>query len=113
MSALQTTRFQRFSAAAGNALIGQLRGSWRYRSAVLLALLLGFYAGGNITAYVLPRFPGGRPAMVLVVVLVLEVLVRLRGRLVSGEPPLLWRLLDNLRIGLVYAVVLEAFKLGT
>ncbi len=113
MSALQTTRFQRFSAAAGNALIGQLQGSWRYRSAVLLALLLGFYAGGNITAYVLPRFPGGRPAMVLVVVLVLEVLVRLRGRLVSGEPPLLWRLLDNLRIGLVYAVVLEAFKLGT
>jgi hypothetical protein len=51
--------------------------------------------------------------MVLAVVLALEVLVRLRGRLVTGEPPLVWRLLDNLRIGLVYAVVLEAFKLGT
>ncbi len=113
MSALQTTRFQRFSAALGRAVIGQLRGSWRHRSAVLLALLVGFYAGGNITAYVQPMFPGGRPAMVLAVVLALELLVRLRGRLVSGELPLLWRVVDNLRIGLVYAVVLEAFKLGT
>jgi hypothetical protein len=32
---------------------------------------------------------------------------------VRGEPPLLWRVIDNLRIGLVYAVVLEAYKLGT
>jgi dolichol kinase len=113
VSPLQSTRFQRFSQATGNAVIGQLRGSWKHRSAVLLALLLGFYAGGNVTAYVLPRFPGGRPAMVLAVVLALEVLVRLRGRFVTGETPLVWRLLDNLRIGLVYAVVLEAFKLGT
>ena len=113
MSALQTTRFQRFSEAFGSAVIGQLRGGWKHRSALLLALLLGFYAGGNITAYVLPRFPGGRPAMVLAVVLALEVVVRVRGRVVSGEPSLLWRLIDNLRIGLVYAVVLEAYKLGT
>ncbi len=94
-------------------MLGQLRGSWKYRSAVLLALLLGFYAGGNLTAYVMPLFPGGRPALVLAVVLVLELLVRLRGRMLSGEPPLVWRVLDNLRVGLVYAVVLEAFKLGT
>jgi dolichol kinase len=113
VSVLQTTRFQRFSEAVGSAVIGQLRGSWKHRSAVLLALLVGFYAGGNITAYVLPQFPGGRPAMVLAVVLALELVVRLRGRLVSGEPPLVWRLIDNLRIGLVYAVVLEAYKLGT
>jgi hypothetical protein len=113
VSTLQSTRFQRFSAALGSAMLGQLRGSWKYRSAVLLALLLGFYAGGNLTAYVMPLFPGGRPALVLAVVLVLELLVRLRGRMLSGEPPLVWRVLDNLRVGLVYAVVLEAFKLGT
>lgn len=113
MTAVQSTRFQRLSGALGTAVIGQLRGSWKHRSAVLLALLIGFYAGGNLTAYVLPRFPGGRPAMVLAVVLALELLVRLRGRLVSGEPGLLWRVLDNLRLGLVYAVVLEAYKLGT
>ncbi|WP_369795536.1 hypothetical protein [Synechococcus sp. GFB01] len=36
-----------------------LRGNWRYRSAVLLALLVGFYLGGNLTSFVLMRFPGG------------------------------------------------------
>lgn len=94
-------------------LFGLLRGNWSHRSAVLLALLLGFYLGGNLTAVVLPAFPGGRPALVLCLVLVLELVVRLRGRLLRGHPGLLWLVVDNLRIGLVYSVVLEAFKLGT
>ena len=109
----QGTRFERFAKAMAAALFGQLRGSWRRRSALILALLLGFYAGNNVTAYLLWRMPGGRPAMVLATVLMLEVIVRLRGRWVSETPPLAWMLLDNLRIGLVYAVVLDAFKLGT
>ena len=109
----QGTRFERFAKALAAALFGQLRGSWRRRSALILALLLGFYAGNNVTAYLLWRMPGGRPAMVLATVLMLEVIVRLRGRWVSETPPLAWMLLDNLRIGLVYAVVLDAFKLGT
>ena len=107
------TRFSRATAAAADLLLGQLRGSWRRRSALLLALLLGFYAGSNATVYVLVLVPGGRPFVVVLTVLVLELLVRLRGRCVVERPSLLWSLLDNARIGLVYAVVLEAFKLGT
>ena len=109
----QSTRFERFAKALAAALFGQLRGSWRRRSALVLALLLGFYAGNNVTAYLLWRMPGGRPAMVLATVLILELIVRMRGRWVRETPPLAWILLDNLRIGLVYAVVLDAFKLGT
>jgi hypothetical protein len=112
-TALQRTRFQRLSSALAELLAGQLRGSWRHRSAVLLALLVGFYLGGNLTSYVLPLFPGGRPLMVLALVLLLELVVRLRGRLVQTQPGLAWRVADNLRLGLVYAVVLEAYKLGT
>ncbi|WP_254978232.1 DUF565 domain-containing protein [Cyanobium sp. ATX 6A2] len=110
---LQRTRFQRLSSALADLLAGQLRGGWRHRSAVLLALLVGFYIGGNLTAYLLPLFPGGRPLMVLALVLLLELVVRLRGRLLQEQPGLGWRVADNLRIGLVYAVVLEAYKLGT
>ena len=40
-------------------------------------------------------------------------MVFVRKRLVTGPVPLSWRLLDNLRIGVVYAVVLEAFKVGS
>jgi len=111
--ALQRTRFQRLSNQLGLLLLGLLQGNWRHRSAVLLALLVGFYLGGNATAYVLPIFPGGRPLLVLTVVLLVELVVRLRGLGVRGQPGLGWLITDNLRIGFVYSIVLEAFKLGT
>lgn len=109
----QRTRFESLSARLGRLLFGLVRGNWRHRSTVLLALLLGFYLGGNLISVLKPAFPGGRPALVLSLVLLLEFVVRLRGRLLQGDPRLGWLVVDNLRIGLVYAVVLEAFKLGS
>ena len=111
--AIQRTRFQQFSQQLGTLLLGNWRGNWRHRSAVLLALLVGFYAGSNLTSYLLVFFPGGRPALVLLMVLLLEAVVRLRGRMVQQSPGLGWVIADNLRIGVVYSVVLEAFKIGS
>ena len=110
---LQRTRFNQALEQLGVLLLGSLRGNWRHRSTVLLALLLGFYAGSNVTVYVLLQIPGGRPMAVLLMVLLVELIVRLRGRLVKTAPGLGWVVADNLRLGVVYAVVLEAFKLGT
>ena len=42
-----------------------------------------------------------------------ELLIRLRSRVVRDPLPLIWQIVDNLRIGLVYAFVLEAFKVGS
>lgn len=110
---LQRTRFNQALEQLGGLLLGSLRGNWRHRSTVLLALLLGFYAGSNVTSYVLLLIPGGRPMAVLLMVLLVELIVRVRGRLVKTAPGLGWVVVDNLRLGVVYAVVLEAFKLGT
>lgn len=109
---LQRTRLDRLQRRLGDLVLGGLRGSWRRRSAGLLAVLLGFYGGQNLTALWLARI-GQRPVVVLVLLLLLELLVRLRSRLVVDRVPLIWVVLDNLRIGLVFAVVLEAFKLGS
>jgi uncharacterized membrane protein YoaK (UPF0700 family) len=109
---LQRTRLDRAQRRAGDLLLGGLRGSWRRRSLVLLAVLIGFYAGENITALWLERV-GQRPVVVALLVLLLEVVVRLRTHLVREQVPLHWTLIDNLRLGLTYAVVLEAFKLGS
>lgn len=109
---LQATRFDRLQRQLGDRLLGGFRGSWRRRSLAVLALLLGFYAGQNVTAIWLERL-GQRPIVVLVLVVLLELVVRLRTRFVQGRPPLAWLLADNLRLGLVYALVLEAFKLGS
>lgn len=80
---------------------------------MLLALLVGFYLGGNLSSLLLVKLPGGRPLAVLSLVLALELLVRLRGRGLRAEPGLGWLVADNLRIGFVYAIVLEAFKVGS
>ena len=110
---LQQTRVNRLQAAVAQRVAAALGNSWRDRSLQLLALLLGFYAGTNLTSVVNATIPGGRPAAVLLMLLVVEVLVRLRSRFVVGRPALGWLICDNLRLGAVYAVVLEAFKLGT
>lgn len=108
----QATRFERLQRQLADLLLGGLRGSWRRRSLALLAVLLGFFAAQNLTALWLERL-GLRPVVVLILVLLIEVVVRLRTRLVVGRPPLGWLLLDNLRLGLVYGLILEAFKLGS
>lgn len=110
---LQQTRVNRLQAALAQRVVSTLGNSWRDRSLQLLALLLGFYGGANLTSYVNVKISGGRPAAVLVMLLVVEVLVRLRSRFVVGRAPLGWLICDNLRLGAVYAVVLEAFKVGT
>ncbi len=109
---VRATRFERLQRQLAGGLFGAFRGPWRRRSLGLLALLLGLYAGNNLTAYWLAKL-GQRPPLVLGLVVVLELVVRLRTRAVKGEPGLGWLMADNLRIGLVYALVLEAFKLGS
>ena len=110
----QRTRYAAFEQRLGRSLLGQLRRSWRHASLALLSLLVGYFLCQNLISLLLVRVPGGRPAVVLTLVLSMELLVRLRTRVVrSEEKPLLWVMLDNLRLGATYAAVLEAFKLGT
>ncbi|MFO7630627.1 MAG: DUF565 domain-containing protein [Prochlorococcaceae cyanobacterium] len=109
---LQRTRFNRFQQQAGSSLFSNWGGSWRRRSLAILALLMGIYAGSNVFSLWLLSL-GSRPLLVLLLVLALELIVRLRSRLVGDSVPLGWVVVDNLRIGLVYSVVLESFKLGS
>lgn len=110
---VQRTRWQALLSRLGGGLLGQLRRSWRTASFSLLALLVGYFLGQNVTTVLLAWVPFGRPLVVLLTVVAIELVVRLRSRVVAVEPSLGWVILDNLRIGLVYAVVYEAFKLGT
>lgn len=108
----QNTRLEQLLSGLGRQLFGAWQGPWKRRSLLLLSLLLGMYLGENITSLWIIQF-GMRPAVVLALVVVLEVIVRLRSRWVREPAPLLWCLGDNLRIGMVYAVVFEAFKVGS
>ncbi|MBL6801077.1 MAG: DUF565 domain-containing protein [Synechococcus sp. BS307-5m-G37] len=110
---LHVTRYDRLQRRVGAHLSQALVGPWRRRSVGLLALLFGFIVGSNVTMYWFQKSGQERPIAVLMMVAVLEVLVRLRSRVRMEPWPLGWLALDNLRIGTVYAVVFEAFKLGS
>ena len=110
---LQATRYEQLQRRIGRQLNQVLVGPWRRRSVSVLALLFGFIIGSNVTMIWFQRSGQNRPVAVLVMVLIIELIVRLRTRVRPGPWPLPWLALDNLRIGTVYAVVLEAYKLGS
>ena len=111
--ARQRTRLQRLEQRLGASLFTQLRRSWRAGSLTLLGVLGGFYLAQNLASLLLVNVRGGRPVVVLGVLLLFELLVRLRSRFVRDTPSLGWVIVDNLRLGATYSFVLEAFKLGT
>jgi hypothetical protein len=110
---MQRTRFQNLLGRFGDSLLRQLRRGWRAGSLSLLALLTGYFLGQNLTTLLLLTVPAGRPLLVLLTVLAIEFFVRLRTRLIAEEPSLGWVIADNLRLGATFAMVFEAFKLGT
>ena len=109
---MQKTKFNLFQTVLGSYLSTSLVGPWKRRSIGLISILVGYYLGSNITVYFLQEI-GQRPFVVFAMVVLIEILIRLRNR-VKGSPwPSYWLVIDNIRIGTVYSVVLEAFKLGS
>ena len=109
---LQNTQLEKFQKKLSFLFGSSLYGSWRRRSIGLLSLLVGYYLGSNATMYYLQKI-GQRPIVVLVMVIIIELLIRLRSYVNKTPWPLHWLIIDNLRIGSIYSVCLEAFKLGS
>ena len=112
MTTFQDTRLSQVQKRLGRRLKPGFTGPWAQRSVVLIALLSGFFLGSNLTVH-LDNAISLRTFSSLIVLSICEFLVRLRSRVKQSPMPLHWQIIDNLRLGLVYAVVLEAFKVGS
>tara|TARA_Y100001968_G_C19253069_1_gene665452 strand:+ start:20 stop:355 length:336 start_codon:yes stop_codon:yes gene_type:complete len=108
----QKTRFGAVEERFYSFFIKNISGPWRIRSIAFISLLLGFYLGSNLTAYFLQEI-GQRPLVVTGFVIFIEVLIRVRSQYKKSELPFIMIVIDNFRIGMVYALILEAFKLGS
>tara|TARA_Y100001968_G_C19424074_1_gene753353 strand:+ start:1953 stop:2294 length:342 start_codon:yes stop_codon:yes gene_type:complete len=109
----QNTNFLLLSNKIIDLIFSSLLGPWKIRSLGLLSLLFGYYLGSNLTVYYFEK-TDNRILIVIIMMLIIETLVRLRGRFgIIGKAKLILLILDNLRIGCVYSIVLEAFKLGS
>ena len=109
---MQKTRFNNFQDLIGVYLSTSFIGPWKRRSIGLISLLIGYYLGSNLTVYFLQSI-GQRAIVSFIMFLIIELLIRVRTNVNKFPLPIYWLAIDNIRIGSIFSVVLEAFKLGS
>jgi hypothetical protein len=106
----QQTRFQQRITQAGDLLEQWAQNPWRRLSLLLIILLSSFVMGSSIGSITgaLALFD---PLAALACVLAIELAARVRGRLLTRPVRLRLQALDMARMGLLYGLLLDGFKL--
>ena len=108
---MQKTRFTVFYDSLNLLFLGFLKSSWRNKALNLLSILFGYFLFANfITKFISEG--KNELLMIPVIIILFEVIIRMKP-LRNSNIYLIWMLLDKIRIGAVYALILEAFKLGS
>ncbi|MCP9775872.1 DUF565 domain-containing protein [Cyanobium sp. WAJ14-Wanaka] len=107
----QQTRFQLRVAQALAQLEAWSTNPWRRLSLQLIVLLVSFSIGGGIGT-ISGALAELDPLGALICVVAIELAIRARGPLIRRQSnPLSLQLLDMARIGLLYGLLLDGFKL--
>ena len=108
---MQKTRFTVFYDSVNKLLLSFLKSSWKEKAYNLLSILFGYFLFANfITKFISEG--KNELLMIPVIIIIFEIIVRIRP-VKKSNLYLPWILLDKIRIGAVYALILEAFKLGS
>ncbi len=108
---MQKTRFTVFYDSLNLVFLGFLKSSWKDKSLNLLSILLGYFLFANfITKFISEG--KNELLMIPVIIILFEVIIRMKPPR-NSNIYLVWMLIDKIRIGAVYALILEAFKLGS
>jgi len=111
VSRLQQTRLQRQVGEAGQRLQGWAGNPWRRISLLLIVLLSGFLFGGAV-GMLAGAMDFLDPLAALLCVVPIEVSVRTRRQLLLQRgDKLTLQLIDAARIGWLYGLLIEGFKL--
>ena len=108
---MQKTKFSRINNQLNNLLFGFLSSSWKSKSINIISVLTVYFLFAN---FVTKFISEGKNELIMVpvIILIFEIIIRIRPSQKSGLFNL-WSIFDKVRIGACYAVILEAFKLGS
>ena len=108
---MQKTNFSRITYQLNNILFGFLRDTWKAKSIGLISVLTGYFLFANFLTKFISE---GKNELIMVpiIILFIEIIIRIKPSS-SSKFFNLWSVIDKLRIGAIYAVILEAFKLGS
>ena len=108
---MQKTRFTVLFDSLNLVFLGFLKSSWKDKSLNLLSILFGYFLFANfITKFISEG--KNELLMIPVIIILFEVIIRMKPPR-NSNIYLVWMFLDKIRIGAVYALILEAFKLGS
>ena len=108
---MQKTRFTYFYESLNLLFLGFLKSSWKDKAINLLSVLFGYFLFANfITKFISEG--KNELLMIPIIIIMFEIIIRIKP-LKQSQIYLLWMILDRIRIGSVYALILEAFKLGS
>ena len=108
---MQKTNFSRITFKLNNLLFGFFSDTWRSKSIGLVSVLTGYFLFANFLTKFISE---GKNELIMVPIIIffLEIIIRVKPNSKSKFFEL-WSVIDKLRIGAFYAVILEAFKLGS
>ena len=108
---MQKTNFSKITYQLNILFFGFLSDTWRTKSISLISVLTGYFLFANFLTKFISE---GKNELIMVpiIIILIEIIIRLKP-LSSSKFYYLWSVVDKLRIGAIYAVILEAFKLGS
>ena len=86
--------------------------SWSKRSVLLLSVLTGFYITNSLISFLLDKSIN-TVFLAIIILFLMEITIRLLIFSKSSKLKILILAINNFRIGSSYALILEAFKLGS
>ena len=109
---MQKTRFLKFIESFLLIINNNISDTWSKRIVLLLSLLLGYYFTNSLISYLLDKAVN---TIILAVIILLIMECLIRSLLLSNLSKLSFIVIsiNNFRIGSSYALILEAFKLGS
>ena len=109
---MQKTRFRKLIDSLIFVLTRLITDSWLKRSIMLLSLLLGFYFTNSFISFLLDKSVN---TIFLAITILVFMEISIRSLFFSKSPKISMIILaiNNFRIGSTYALILEAFKLGS
>ena len=108
---MQKTNFSRITYQLNNLFFGFLSETWRSKSINIISALTGYFLFANFLTKFISE---GKNELIMVPIIIffIEIIIRIKPSS-SSKFYYLWTVVDKLRIGAIYAVILEAFKLGS
>ena len=108
---MQKTNFSRITFQLNNLFFGFLSDTWRTKSIGLISILTGYFLFANFLTKFISE---GKNELIMVpiIIIFIEIIIRIKPSS-SSKYFYIWNVVDKLRVGAVYAIILEAFKLGS